>query len=221
MGGVMTPYIVRQGDYLAKLAFVHGFDADEVWNDPKNEDVKKLRPDPNILAPGDIVYLPEKKEGEGLPIEKGTENSYAATVPKVSFSILLKNPDGSPIASRNYWIEGLGETMKGTTDVDGKLSFEVPVLVRELDFHVEGDRVIRRLMFGGVDPHQETSGVRQRLSALGYGPPGALSATTPPGEPDEDSLSASIRCFQSDHGLEPTGQVDDATSAALRDAFGC
>ena len=77
-------------------------------------------------------------------------------------------------------------------------------------------------MIGGMDPHQVTSGARQRLAALGYGPPGALSPATPPsGDIDEDSLSASIRFFQSDHGLAATGETDDATLEALRDAFGC
>jgi hypothetical protein len=35
MSGDMQPYVVRQGDYLVKLAWVHGFDAEEVWADEK------------------------------------------------------------------------------------------------------------------------------------------------------------------------------------------
>ena len=75
------PYVVRQGDYLVKLGFVYGFDAEEVWNDAKNEEIRGRRPDHNVLAPGDIVYIPVKKK-EGLPIIKGTTNHYVAKVPR-------------------------------------------------------------------------------------------------------------------------------------------
>lgn len=63
----MVPYVVRQGDYLLKLAQRYGFDAEEVWSHPRNEDLRKLRKDHHILAPGDIVYLPVKAN-EWLPI---------------------------------------------------------------------------------------------------------------------------------------------------------
>ena len=29
----VVPYVVRQGDYLAKIAHTLGFDLDEVWNE--------------------------------------------------------------------------------------------------------------------------------------------------------------------------------------------
>ncbi len=58
MSQEMRPYVVRQGDYLVKLAFVHGFDAEEVWNDPKNEEIRGRRADHNILAPGISFICP-------------------------------------------------------------------------------------------------------------------------------------------------------------------
>lgn len=70
----MTPYIVQQGDYLAKLAFVHGFEPDEVWNDPKNADLKKLRPDPNVLAPGDVRVGDMDPDTEISGLRKRLEN---------------------------------------------------------------------------------------------------------------------------------------------------
>ena len=47
-------YIIRQGDFLA---YKYGFDADKVWNDPTNDALKQVRPDPNILWPMDVLYL--------------------------------------------------------------------------------------------------------------------------------------------------------------------
>jgi len=56
----MQPYIIKQGDYLALLAYTFGFDANIVWNDPTNADLQKLRPDPNILFPGDVLNIPDQ-----------------------------------------------------------------------------------------------------------------------------------------------------------------
>ena len=55
------PYVVKAGDYTKKLAHTLGFDADEVWNDPKNAELKKLRKDPDMLVAGDVLFVPEKK----------------------------------------------------------------------------------------------------------------------------------------------------------------
>ena len=57
----MEPYVIRQGDYLLQVAHTFGFDADTVWNDDKNSDLARLRPDHNILRPGDILYIPDNK----------------------------------------------------------------------------------------------------------------------------------------------------------------
>ena len=35
----MKPYVVKQGDYLNKLAHRLCFDAEKVWNDPANAEL--------------------------------------------------------------------------------------------------------------------------------------------------------------------------------------
>ena len=57
MAKQLLPQVVAQGEHLEKLAFLHGFDAREVWKDPKNDAIRALRKDPLVLAPGDIVYV--------------------------------------------------------------------------------------------------------------------------------------------------------------------
>ncbi len=57
--GNWRPHIVRPGEFLALLASRYGFDADDVWNDDKNKSLLKAGRNPNILQPGDVVYLPE------------------------------------------------------------------------------------------------------------------------------------------------------------------
>ena len=130
MSGDMRPYVVRQGDYLAKLAFIHGFDAEEVWNDAKNDEIRGRRVDHNILAPGDIVYFPVKAK-EGLPLVKGTANKYKAKVPRALVRISFR-ASSSQLANARYVIEGNATPTEGLTTAEGLLELSAPVHVREV-----------------------------------------------------------------------------------------
>jgi hypothetical protein len=214
MAGVMTPYIVRQGDYLTKLAFVKGFDADEVWNDPQNEELKKLRPDPNILAPGDILRIPDKTK-EDLPIEKGTENGYQATVPKVTVQLQFSK-GGEPIADQPYTIEGITADPPPQTDGDGKVSFDVPVTTREVTLVFCQLDVSYQVLIGDMDPLGEQSGARMRLAHLGYIGPD-LDVV---GGAVDDVIKSAVQSFQQNRGMAATGDLDPETLDALRDTHG-
>jgi hypothetical protein len=216
--GDLQPYVVKQGDYLAKLAFVHGFDADQVWNDPKNADLKQRRPDPNVLAPGDVLNIPQKKK-EGQPIQKGTANPYTVNVPKVKVDLLFRNGD-QPLAGETCTVEGLGDPDPNapplSTDGGGKLSLDVPVTVRELrvtfpskDDPKEG--MVVHCFVGDMDPAADASGVTKRLMNLGYLP--AYFDDDP--DDEGERVRKALTAFQADNGLDTSGEADDATVKAL------
>ena len=55
-------YTVKQGDHLSSIAKAYGFsDYETIWNDPNNAELKQLREDPNVLFPGDVVYIPDRE----------------------------------------------------------------------------------------------------------------------------------------------------------------
>jgi N-acetylmuramoyl-L-alanine amidase len=225
MSGEYRSYVVRQGDYLARLAHLHGFDAEEVWNHPKNEALRALRRDPEVLAPGDVIYLPRKAQA-GLPFAAEGVNRYRATVPRVPLRLRFKDGAG-PLANEAWVIEGSASPAEGTTDAEGQLevvtsphvaSFTVRFPARERAFTVR---------VGHLDPLEEESGVRARLTQLGYLPPplGPLFGIDEPGalgtlSGEGDRLRAAIRDFQRAEGLEVTGMVDDATREVLWKAHG-
>lgn len=47
-------YTVQQGDSIVNVAFQHGFHADTLWNHRDNAELRRLRSDMNIVAPGDF-----------------------------------------------------------------------------------------------------------------------------------------------------------------------
>jgi N-acetylmuramoyl-L-alanine amidase len=208
----MKPYVVRAGDYLSKLAHQLGFDADAVWGDGKNADLKKSRKDPNMLQAGDILFVPDEPR-KRLPLQKETENAYVASVPTVTVSVAL-DEDGVPLANAKYVIEGLGDDTERTTDGDGHVKFEAPVHVREVVVRFTEKKFSIKVGIGDLDPIDTDSGVRMRLTHLGfYGP--KLEGAEQYEAFDDAQLAAAVAAFQQAQGMKPTGELDDATKSAL------
>jgi hypothetical protein len=206
----MRPYVVIQGDYLEKLAQTLGFDPDEVWNDPKNADLARLR-DPNRLYPGDILYVPDREE-TWLPLRDGTANLYIAKTRWTTVRLVFPHLLGEP-----YVIRGLGEPQEGTTSGEGEVEIKVPVHVREVQILFPGPNITFPVHVGDMDPIEEQAGVRKRLQNLGfYEEPAADD-----GEGDEEAaLQAAIHAFQMDNDLLPTGTLDEETKAKLLERYG-
>lgn len=169
----MVPYVIRQGDYLAKLAFRFGFDADEVWDHPENAALKDLRRDPNILCPGDILRIPERAR-RGQPLQTGGTNRFECDVPGVDVRLRLVGERGAPHANKACTVRGLPEPLHKPTDGDGVLSFHLPVTVTSVRIDIDDLRVGFDAWVGALDPAAETSGRRMRLGNLGFlGLPGS------------------------------------------------
>jgi hypothetical protein len=59
---VTQNYVVQQGDHLPSIADQFGFFTYEtIWNHPQNADLKKRRGNPNVLLPGDQLFIPDKE----------------------------------------------------------------------------------------------------------------------------------------------------------------
>lgn len=213
----MFPYIIRQGDYLAKLAHRLGFDADAVWNAPENAALQKLR-DPAQLHPGDILQVPQRAR-VALPIRKGTTNKYVAKIPKIVVNLVFADGDDA-IADEPYLIEGLGEPVHGSTGPGGEVSITAPVHLREVTLTLLRRNVAFPVRIGDMDPVSEASGVRKRLEHLGcYGMLGfACDEESPSDEATRDRRAIAV--FQRLQRLTPTGSLDDETRAALARAHG-
>ncbi|MBK8252388.1 MAG: peptidoglycan-binding protein [Polyangiaceae bacterium] len=203
----MRPYVIRQGDYLSRLAFRFGFKADDVWNASENEGLRRIRSNPEMLAPGDVLQIPDTPE-RGPSVRIGGNNRYKAEVPKVQVSLHLTD-EGRAMANEPYRVEGLARPITGQSNGEGRVEFEVPVTSREVMVHLPNRHTSVPVRVGDLDPPNTESGVLQRLDHLGYYRPNSES-------PDEGQNA--IRRFQRDRGLPDTGELNEATRNAIMEA---
>jgi len=164
----MRPYIVRQGEYLEKIAFMEGVDAKDAWKDARNARLEQDGRTPDIMASGDVLFLPDEAE-RAQPLQIGSGNEFQAVVPKTKVRVRFLHSDGKPYSNEPYVISYACHQEKGASHDDGTVNFEVSVLAREVDVCFEKQQAVFTVLVGALDPRSTASGKRQRLSNMGYG----------------------------------------------------
>ncbi len=199
----MEPYVIRQGDHLLGLAYQFGFDADAVWNDPKNAQLRQRRPNQNILYPSDVLYIPDQNVPPAMKsLTLGSTNTFVANAPAVTFTIQFV---GQPFASQSYTLQELPELTGLTTGADGTASFTVPVTQPSVTLVFTDSGTTYRIMIGHLDPITTLSGVFQRLRSLGF-----IDADANFDPTDLDFMRAALRAFkaaQTGGASLPTGSA--------------
>jgi hypothetical protein len=138
-----------------------------------------------------------------------------ARVPTTPVEIELHDAKG-PLAGEPYALEGLGRPTQGTTDPDGRIKLVVPVHVRTVTVLLPERELAYEVRVGDMDPIEERSGLRARLTNLGFHPPQAEAIGL-----DEDELfRIAVGRFQRAHDLPVTGEIDAQTCARLREDHG-
>src|SRR5207302_11207333 len=98
--GVMAgSYTVKQGDHVPGIAWRFGFsDYLVIWNHPNNAELKKKRQNPNVLYPGDSLYIPDRKEGE---YSRPTDQKHQFVVKRkpLKLHLTLRDQYETPIAN--------------------------------------------------------------------------------------------------------------------------
>jgi N-acetylmuramoyl-L-alanine amidase len=212
-------YTVKQGDHLSKIAKDNGFiDYTVIWDHPHNADLKKLRQNPNILLPGDQLFIPdmEQKQEPGA-----TDKKHTFTVDKktLKLSLVLKDIYEKPIAGAQCALLVDGQVYQLTTDGSGKLEQEIPLDAKDGTLTIRGDQTpfaneIIPIKIGHLDPIDEVSGQVGRLNNLGYSA-GPLDGS------DTGAFQSAIEEFQCDNNLTVDGICGPQTQSKLKDIYGC
>ena len=165
----LQPYVIKQGDHLGLLAHKFGFDADTVWNDPANDALRKVRPNPNILLAGDQLYIPDQVDRQPLTLVTGQMNSFVSPdPPMVTITHQFIGSDPSAYATKAYSIQELGQLTGLETNEDGMVKFEAPVTLDTATVVFTDTGESWALAIGNLDPIDTPIGVFERLQNLGH-----------------------------------------------------
>lgn len=168
-------YRAKQDESLYSIAHKVGHSADKIWQHSANKNLRDRRGKPNILLPGDWIYIP--------PIERYSE--IVATDSKHSFrckkthlntlkirivpfrsAVHSASPeDGDPIAY-SLWI-GKKQVTGSARPGDIIEVQNIPANIKSAALTMLGRTI--KLKIGQLDPIDEPSGIDQRLHSLGYG----------------------------------------------------
>jgi hypothetical protein len=198
-------YQVKQGDCIYSIAVEHGFFADTIWNDPNNAELKKKRQDPNVLMPGDTVFIRDKQIKEVSEPTNQVHKFRCKNTPK-KLRIQLKYID-TPLKNTDYKIDIDGVEKEGKTDSEGWLTQSLVPNAKVAVIRLE-DGSEFEMKLGNLDPIDEVSGIQGRLHDLGFYS-GSIN-----GQMNEETENA-LKIFQHFNDLEASGKADEATKNLL------
>ena len=191
-------HIVRQGECLSQIARAYGFrDYRNVYGHADNAALRRLRPNPNVLHPGDEVVIPDP---EKRTYEVGTAKVHRFEVkrPARALHVVFQDETGEPLAELPYTLRFRGIEKADRTTGDGSVRHDLPMDVEYVEIEILGTR--RRFQVGHLDPLWDdekdapvVSGVQARLSNLGFSP-GRI-----------DGVVGDRACRQDDHGRQAVG----------------
>ena len=208
----MPQHTVSQGETASKIAFdAQLADFTSIWNHGSNKDFVKTR-DPNLLYPGDELFVPEKQQKE-VPADTGLTHRYKKKVPKNKIRLQMLDGNKEPIPEADYTLAIGEENFSGQTSDDGWIMHDIAVEATDgtLDF---AGRTIE-LEIGSLDPMETVEGIQGRLMNLGY------KVNAVDGDDSTDEYKDAVKAFQSDFQLTVDGIVGPQTRGKLKDIYGC
>ncbi|MFO0610063.1 MAG: peptidoglycan-binding protein [Polyangiales bacterium] len=205
----MPVHTVSEGDCLSSIAERYGFFWETLWNHPQNAHIVRDRKDPNTLAVGDAVFIPEKRM-KSYVRSTGARYTWKVKGVPAKFRVQLRWGDELR-ADEPYVLTIDGELHEGRTDGEGRIEVVIRPDARHGSLRVgEGVRETEyEIDLGAMPPVDMLAGALGRLRNLGFYS-GEL------GEELDDDARGALLAFQRVYGLEETGQPDDATKSALR-----
>ncbi|PRQ06407.1 peptidoglycan-binding domain-containing protein [Enhygromyxa salina] len=207
-------HTVKAGECISSIAYASGFFPEQVWQAPENEPLRTDRGNPNLLVPGDALFIPDKaRREESVPVDQRSRFVLRGVPAKLHLEI---RDDGQAVAGAPYTVTVDGEPHTGVTDDAGAIDLSISPTARRASVEVylaDGDVIAYPLELGQLRPITELDGVRARLDNLGFdcrGERGPLGAKT----------RAALERFQATHELDVSGEPDAATTAKLEAEHG-
>ena len=206
----MPEYTVVQGDCLSSIAAGYGMQWQTIWNHPDNAALAAERKDPNVLYPGDVLFIPDK---DNRTEAKGTDSSHSFVLKCATTYLRLQILDwDQPRGGELYRLDVEGLSLSGVTDGSGYLEEAIPATAASARLFLGAVMEQIEIDLGTLDPVTEASGKMGRLNNLGY-------ACRTDGTIDDRAKEAII-LFQTDMNLPANGQLDASTGQMIQQLHG-
>jgi N-acetylmuramoyl-L-alanine amidase len=207
----MGNYTVKEGDSISSIAYKLGLFWETVWNHPENLELKNKRKDPEVLYPGDNVFIPEKRKHEEGCATDQTHRFIKRGVPdKLCLQLLVND---KPRANERYVLNIDGNLKEGVLNEDGYIDELIMPDAEYVKLIVGEDAEEIILKLGAIEPIDEIAGLQCRLNNLGYfsGPVDNVLG---------EKTRNAIKKFQQKEKLEVSGEPDQATRNKLVSVHG-
>jgi len=211
----MAFHQVKPGECLASIAKKTGFeDYHTIYDHPQNAALKRRRTNANMLVPGDIVFIPDKKDkNEGRPTS--ARHEFQISNATVSLQIVVEDQNGKAFAGKPFELTFNGDIRHGNLGGDGLVEEKIPADLTDAQLTVHVSSADPAIVFqwtlalGSLQPVDTNSGVQARLNNLGFAC-GAVDGSV------GGRTEAALRRFQFKAGLPVTGKIDADTRDRLR-----
>jgi hypothetical protein len=219
---------VTQGEHLSEIGSKYGFpDYRVIWNHPQNTGLRSERKNPNILFPGDVIFIPDKQiKYDSSPTDQ--RHVFQVNKQRLFLRIRLEREFGDAVRDTKCELRVGSEVKLLTSDASGQIQEEIPSDAHDANLIVKDTieaaaeaqiqklplNVEMKIKIGHMDPSDKPSGQLARLINLGY----YRAAEDPV---DSHEFQSAIEEFQCDHGLLVDGKCGPKTRAKLEEVHGC
>ncbi len=220
----MKQYTIQQGDTLLKIAKQFGMSSSKaLYMHSSNAEFRQLRPDPNLIFPGDQITIPDDKPSvfSGLPDRRHVfVYSESGAPEKELLRLALKDSDGRSVSGIRATLMMSDQSLGPIESEEGVLEFDLTdIRERQGELQVLTEESTEpshlfQLQFAHLDPIDTISGIQARCNNLGF------DCGTVDGHFGEKTRRG-VRAFQVAQGLTDDGEPGPKTQASLQKAYGC
>ena len=90
-------HTVQQGEHISQIMEKYKFlDYRVIWDHASNAELKEKRKSPNVLLPGDEIYIPDR-ELKSISLETTRKHVLVAPIPTLKLRVVLRDFDNQPM----------------------------------------------------------------------------------------------------------------------------
>jgi hypothetical protein len=185
-----------------------------IWALGQNAGLRSNRPDPNLLAPGDSVFVPKV---EPKTTSHPTDAAHEFVRDQDQDKLILRF-NGVKVYIQNFGPIAYTLTVAGTpktgtiSSEDDQVEVPLPIGTKEATLDIGG--ITRTLTVGGLQPIARLAGMQARLNNQGF-------FDGPVDNVDGPLTKQGVTGFQEYYKLKIDGDVGPETRGQMKTVYGC